>query len=487
MLNAFNKIRRRFAGRTAAILCSVGFAVLGFTFLMPLIVDEPTPRLRLSAGPSATRRHAIAQYLAQQAAHHDLAVDLATSAGSEDCLNLLKAGRLDAAVVSSGVKVPHDDGIMVLGAVQLEAVHILVRPDMAGAESLCEAVRGKRVNLGEKGSTEHLLAREFLAFARLKLPAAAHPGDVIPSEHGKTYLLDKCQAIRQADGAKKDALIAELPDCLLIVASMPSTVVQALVEAADYRIAPLPATQAFLLDNMQESDSAQTVLEREFLEPTSIPASSYFATRGYPAVECQTVGVRLLVVARKDAPPAALRPLMQTIFEGEFSHRIRPKSPRDMATPYAIHPAAIAYLDRNKPLAFEAVLEWFSNGLSIFGAFSAGALSLYSLLRRREARAPSDYFAEIRRVDQMAHGASRDPASPIAPSELARHLDERLVQLRQQLIGDICAGTIKGDQTISNILALLRDTRGNLQKLDGEANAVGSRSPRPTPPIAKAA
>ena len=346
-----NPILRWINHRKLALLCSFGFAALSLWLAVPLLINHDTPVLRMSAGPASTRRYAVAAYLCEQAAQNDLSIKLVTSAGSEDCLNLLKAGQLDLAIATSGVVVPDDDDIKVLGAVQLEAVHVLVRKSMAEGGPITETIRGKRVNLGEIGSTEWLISREFLDFARLKLPSASSAGDVFPTEYGKSYLVEKARAILQADGAKKDSLIEALPDCLLIVGTMPSTTVQLLVEAADYRIVPIPATRAFLSDNLQDSHAKTTVVQREFLERTLIPANSYFTTRGYPAADCETVGVRMLVVARKSVPDRAVRPLMKTLFEGEFARRIQPKSPRDLATPYAIHPAAVAYLDREKPLA----------------------------------------------------------------------------------------------------------------------------------------
>jgi hypothetical protein len=114
-------------------------------------------------------------------------------------------------------------------------------------------------------------------------------------------------------------------------------------------------------------------------------------------------------------------------------------------------------------------------------------LSLYSLLRKRKARQPSDYYAEIRRVDQIALGAEADSTAPIQPHELAKHLDDRLLELRQELIGDICDGSIKGDQVISNILTLLKDTRGNLRKLDGDVAVLSDHQQRTGRPPAKAA
>jgi len=59
-------------------------------------------------------------------------------------------------------------------------------------------------------------------------------------------------------------------------------VVQLLVDAADYRIVPLPVTRAVLLDNLQDDKPRTAIIDHEFLERTLIPANSYFTTRGFP-------------------------------------------------------------------------------------------------------------------------------------------------------------------------------------------------------------
>ena len=482
-----NPIRRWITNHALSLLCSIICAALSLWFALTLLTNHDTPVLRMSAGPDSTRRHDIAAYLCQQAAKNDLSIKLLTSAGSEECLNQLKSGQLDVATVNNGVVVPDDDDIAVLGAIQMESVNVLVRKDMAAAGSLYDMIRGKRVNLGEKGSTEWLMAQELLTFGQLKLPSASQSGDIIPTEYGKADLVQKARDILRADGAKKDALIAELPDCLFVVASMPSTVVQLLIKAADYRIVSLPATRAFLLDNMQDDNSKTTIIDREFLERTLIPANSYFARRGYPETDCETVGMRLLIVARKSVPAKAVLPLMKTLFERDFSRLTQPQSPRDLATPYAIHPAAVAYLDRDKPLAIKEAMDWFSKGLSFFGMFSAGALSLYGLLWRKKVRKPSDYYAAIRKLDLLAHGAQIDSTAPIQPKELVPYLDDRLLKLRQDLIEDICEGRVKGDQVIANILTLLKDARRSLPKLKEEAANQGEQLLVTGRPTARAA
>jgi hypothetical protein len=221
-----------------------------------------------------------------------------------------------------------------------------------------------------------------------------------------------------------------------------------------------------LLDNMQDSAAKITLVHRQFLEPATILSHSYVQNGGLPKTDCETLGVRLVMVARRGLSEHAVKLLTQSIFEGEFASRIRPQSPRDVATPYAIHSGAVAYLDRDKPLAVSKVIDWASKGFSYLGAFSAGALSLYSLMKRRKARQPTDYFAEIRNIEAAALAgaviAGQNPPQ-------AKALQERLLKLRNELIEDICEGRLKGDQAISNIIVMLRDARSNLAGFEGTA------------------
>lgn len=454
-------IRSWSRGRVVALLCCVCFATLGSALAVSHWVRRQPPALRMSAGPELTRRHALTAYFCEKAARNDLSIELQPTAGAEDCLNRLRAGSLDLAVVNNGVVVPDHEEITVLGVLQPEVVHLLVRRELSGPAPLAERLRGKRVNLGEKGSTDWLLSRELLAFGRLALPGPDQAGDIVPTELGKADLVKKARAILDARGPEKAALAAELPDCLLVVASAPSDVVRSLVDAADYRIEPVPGIRAFLADNLQDDNARSTIIDHEFLEPAILPANSYFTTRGFPETDCETIGMRLLVVARKGVPDRAIRPLMQTLFEREFSHLAQPKSPREVASPYLIHPAAIAYLDRDKPLGLKLVLEWINQSLSLLGAFTAGALSLFGLVRWKRVRKPSEYFAEIRRVEQLAR-LGGDASLADRPGDPTEDPDARLLKLRQELIEDICEGRIKGDQAIANILMLLNDARRHL-------------------------
>lgn len=449
--------------RKLSVAISLGLALLSLTLVARMFIEHGIPSLRMSAGPAGTRRHAVAEMLTKHAARNGLSITLSTNAGAEESLRRLKSGQLDVALVSNGVIVPDDDELAVLAVTQVEAVHLLLRAEIAAAPSVIEGIRGKRVNLGQPGSSEALLSREILKFARLRVRSPQQAGDIVATEFGKSELQAQCQAILAAKGDQREQLIRNLPDALILLDAPPSSVAGHLIEAADYRLSPLPATNAFLLDNLQESSNQNTVLQREFLEPATIPKHSYFGRRALPESDCETVGIRLLLVARKNVPAAAIKSLMTTLFESELTHRLSPRSPREVANPYPIHEAAIAYLDRDKPVAIDHVLEWLSNGLSVFGAFGAGALSLYGLLRTRSTRHPADYYDSIRKVEELARSVEFETDRGGSSLELLRDLDGQLVKLRQNLIEDICDGRIQGDPLIANILALLNDVRGGLQ------------------------
>lgn len=451
------------AGRSLLLLGAIACLYWGLSMLVSGNTGRRQVTLRFSAGPQGTRRFAVAEYLAEQSRAHRLSLQLVTNNGSEESLHQLRAGTLDAAVISNGVVVADDDQVMVLGAVQTELVHMLVRPELArSGQPLSKLVRGRRVNLGVQGSTEAILSREFLRFARLKLPTDSTAGDVIPLEMSKDELVRRAEEIVKLEGAERATKVAELPDCLLVLASMPSIVAQKLMDAGGYQLMPLPGARAFLSDNLLTDLSTGSVLDREFLQQGVIPAGSYFTGQSHPEQDLETVAVRLVVVARHDAPPAAVRALMAALFEGEFPRRVKVASPRDVSTPYALHPVAASFLERHQPVAIHDLVDSVANALSIFGAFSAGALTLWGFLRTAPTRRPSDYFASLRQVDSIARGLVADHEAPIGPDELKTYLEERLSRLRFELMQDICEGRIRGDQVITNILVLMKDVRANL-------------------------
>ncbi|MCU0707852.1 MAG: hypothetical protein MUF23_06140 [Pirellula sp.] len=458
---------KRIPSRLAIPLLAVGtlcflFLAIQYSGIATAYDDKPLS-LRISAGPASTRRHEVAEYLCEQANKQMLSLRLLDNQGSEECLHQVQAGVLDAAVISSGVKIPKDDQVRVLAALQLEAVHVLVRPELANAPSLSLAMRNKRINVGVPGSTEWLLGRDFLSFAKVKLPESNMPGDVVLTEWSKQQIVDHCEALRIAPASERKGRLEAMPDCFLLLDTLPCSQVRHLTGSAGYVLKSLPATPAYLMDQLQDRRSPHTIIEREFLEATEIPAHSYFDTSAFPEVDCETVGVRLLLIANKEVPDEAITALMKTVFESEFTHRVRPKSPREIAVPYLAHDAAIGYLDRDKPaMLMQQAVEWLSNGLSFLGAFGAGALSLYGLIRRRKWRSASDYIAEIRAIGDALRKIDHSVPDEAHARTLSQSLEERLLLLEHSIIDDVCADRLKPDPSFFSILAMIKETQKEL-------------------------
>jgi hypothetical protein len=165
---------------------------------------------------------------------------------------------------------------------------------------------------------------------------------------------------------------------------------------------------------------------------------------------------------------------MHVMFETDFARQIKPLSPRHVATTYAIHDGAAAYLDRDAPFITSEFCENLSGALSLFGAFSAGALSLYSYLRRRKIRRPDEYIEQIRTVDAMFSQPEGDVAA-LKPDAMVRELDTRLIKLKEQLIHDYCNKKIEGEMVVLSILSMVADRRAELRRAtrDGAGGAVG--------------
>lgn len=428
--------------------------------------SDTTINLRLSAGRTVTRRHQLAEHLRDTVKQTGIHLDLVSTAGSEEALAQVNSGALDAAIVSSGIMSTGKDNVRELAALQVEPAHLLIRKELAEKPGLLrDVLRGKRVNLDEPGSSAYALAQEIMAFTHLKPVGESGQGDFIAMTLGAGELIQRAQEIKKAGDEERLKLINDLPDALLLVVSMPSKVTQALIDHADYRVVPLPFVRAFISNSSQDEGKLNNIIDHSYIEQVIIPAGSYLGSKPMPAQDCETIGLRLLLVANKDVPARAVYRLMSGVFEGEFARRNKPISATEKDSPYDVHLGALAYENRNKPYLLNEVIDIGKKVMSAFGIFSAGALSFFALLRTKQYKSAGDYLNEIRQIDLIARGLVSDSQAPKESVALARHLDERLAKLKSELIQDCCNKKFKNEMMLLNILTILVDTRQQIMQL----------------------
>lgn len=377
------------------------------------------------------------------------------------------------AMVSSGLEIPECKDLRVLAGLDIAPLHVLVRREFAERGlSLIEIIKGRRVNLGQPGTNDYILANDVLRFLRLSPTDKSGHGDYSQSLLSKDELTQLALSVQQQSDSDRQVSQQALPDVVMAVVSLPSNLMQCLIDTGEYCLVPFPNVEPYLISELHHVGGPEGGVDRILVEPTVIHAGMYVGSSPMPASDCPTVGLRTLLVARANVPAATIKRVMQSVYETDFVRRVRPQSPREIAAAYQIHPAAEAYLDRDKPLITGTFFESMSKLLSIFGAFSAGALSLYGYLRRRRIRRPGEYLEEIRKIDAMASGQQDDANLPLSPDVLAQQVDARLNQLKEQVIRDYCDNRVQGEMVLLSILSTLADSRSRLHVAGGRSNGV---------------
>jgi TRAP-type uncharacterized transport system substrate-binding protein len=173
--------------------------------------------------------------LRREASRRAIAIELQPTTGSDEALQTLEEGRVDAAFVQGGLDMSDHPGLRQVAVLHLEPLHLLVKEEIHRAvTSSLRGLRGKVVNLGERGSGTYLLATEVMAFSDLRA--------------GIDYTE---RTLNYAD-LEREADLAQLPDAVFTVSTLPSPTARHLVTRHHYRLASLPFCEAFALGALHE-------------------------------------------------------------------------------------------------------------------------------------------------------------------------------------------------------------------------------------------
>ncbi len=311
--------RKRFRDGSLALLGLVGLAsALFFALYEP---RERPVRLRMTAGQVEGTRYRIAEELRREAARRGMVIELQPTAGSQEALLELQAGRIDAALVQGGLEMGDGPVLRQVAALHVEPLHLLVKAELQqGAARNLAALRGKVIDLGEPGSGTRVLAAEVLAFSGLRSDR-----DFTVSELGYGELE------RETDRAR-------LPDAVFTVSTLPSPVIRHLVARHAYRMVALPFLEAFALGTLDREGSSrgrwaarEIRVDRRHVYDATIPAFAYEIDPGVPPEPIHTLGTRLLLVARRDLPAGTVRRLLDVVFNSPFAQVIHPPARRQAA------------------------------------------------------------------------------------------------------------------------------------------------------------
>jgi TRAP-type uncharacterized transport system substrate-binding protein len=427
-----------------------------FAFHQP---SESPVRLRITAGQEVGTRHRIGEVLRREAIRRAIEVELLPTTGSAEALEAVQLGRLEVAFVQGGIHMADRPGLRQVAALHVEPLHLLVKEEIhQGVTRNLSGLRGKVVNLGERGSGTYLLATEVMTFSGLR-------AGIDYTESTLSY----ADLETQSKGSR-------LPDAVFTVSTLPSPIARYLVTKHHYRLVSLPFCEAFALGALDEEHAppyppghTASRIDRRRVYDAMIPAFAYEIEPGVPPEPIHTLGTRVLLVARKDLPATTIRRLLEVVFNSPFSQVLQPPiDARLLDSPPEVpwHDGTIEFIKRSSPVIAGDVIDLLEKEVSILVGVVGGGFCLIQWLRRRfrrrRERSFEAYIVQVASVERRALELSREPALNLA--ELLQLQDE-LARIKGVALEQFARGELDGEELMSGFLVHSSDTRDFLIRL----------------------
>ena len=441
------------------VLAAILGVALTSWFLVRWISTESSYRVRLTAGRPQGLRHLLAEGLIATSKSRKVAVTLVASAGSEDSLDELDAGRIDLALVQGGLGSGSRKNVRQLAALHLEPLHVLVKEELMTQPGRgLDGLRGRSINVGEPGSGTRVLAVDVLRFAGLEPDSDYRP---------ESLSYERLEAEESR---------AKLPDAVFTVSLLPSRVARTLVTRHRYRLMPLPFAEAYSLPDSRVDRNtpategpAEPRVDRDRVVDAVVPAFTYGVREPVPAEPLRTLGTRMLLVAHVRVPEEVGARVLEGVFGASFAHLSHPPLTPDLLSippEFPVHPGMTLYQERTKPLIAGDVIDAVEKQLSIAGAVAGAAFFFWQWLKGRFRRLRESgfehYILRVAALEQKALELELEPTLDL-PGLLA--LQDELGRLKAAAIAKFAEGELEGEDLLSGFLAQASDARDHLTRL----------------------
>jgi TRAP-type uncharacterized transport system substrate-binding protein len=365
--------------------------------------------LTISGGHEDEQRHKLVLKLKDAAGEmeHPLDLKIVVTKGSQDAVDQVAGGKLDAALIHGGVV--RQEGVYQAATLITEPLHLFVKKEELADGSLTN-LTGKKVLFGFDGDGTRALAEKVLIAADIDPVRAVTVQEYSREEFMKAKSLD-------------------LPQVVFLSSCLPSPEAFRLIDKG-YNLMELPLARSLAL--------------REYgVEGTEIPEYTYSFKNEIPPRAIKTVGTRLMLVVGKrlESDKEAVIRLLGAVYGGDFARRANlpglTEDEIDRNPVFPLSQGTRSFPDRRRSVLTSENIQGLDSLVQLGWALLALLFILWRVLAGWGSRGPfSRLLKEADRLRREVEGLSAQPSQ------------DRLAMVRGQL------GNLRG--TVAREFALGR-------------------------------
>lgn len=311
-----------------------------------------------------------------------VATQVLPSPGSDASVAMLERGEVELALVSSN-STP-GSRVSLIAPLYGELLQIVVRRD-AKIAKVGDLV-GKRISLGLSGSGTETIANQVLA------------------HFGITRTSLTAENMSPLDATAR--LEAGTLDAAFIVAGLRAAVVSRLLARPDMELLALG-------DIDKAGNAIEGIgIDAPYLRPAVVPEQVYGAM---PRTPIGTVGVKALLVARKDLDEDLVYDLSESLFAAKVrlveKERLLARLTEKFDStdsPFPLHPGADRYLRRDDPSLIAKYTDQISLGFTVAAVIWSALAGLRAWRRKTQRGRIEIHFEQLRALTARTRSASSD-------------------------------------------------------------------------------
>jgi TRAP transporter TAXI family solute receptor len=317
-------------------LLGIALLVVAYWFLDP----QPPKRIVLGTGPENSAYAEFGKRYQQELKRYGITVELRNTAGSRENLVLLRDGKqkVDVAFVQGGAsetirsrEEEEAEPIMSLGSLFFEPVWIFYRAEALKQFNDLADLRGKRVNVGLRGSGSPGIAMRLLRANQIER-----------EEFTRTAVSDQEAVIGLIEGKY---------DAIFLVSAAEAPFVQMLLQTPGVKLFEFAQAEAY-------------ARHYRYISPVMLPRGVADLARNVPARDLQLIATTTSLVAREGTHPALVQLFVQAasrIHSGPGWVARAGQFPTAEHTEFALAKDAERYYRLGPPLLQRYLTFWLAN------------------------------------------------------------------------------------------------------------------------------